>query len=714
MGWEIMQIFRRFKFELNAKLIKSRFKKINIYNIRGVRQLKMRTRLCGLFALLLIFTISTVDAIVYIKSEASIHSKILMYSDEILNRININANQSLSNEENFANQIIGSKDMVSNLVKCIEYNDYDYDRAILSQDIVKSLNNFAFTNKNIDGITFVFDENASIGTSNTKIDANDQNISKSINNAAKNGNGKYVWMSELDTTGKTSSIMDLMLLKSIKDPASNNIIGSIFIQYNIRELTNIFQNVNLSNNSNIFIINSNGKLVASNNEINKEYLSKNFIQNILNNNKNKTTNKVFTYKIANKNMTINYKPISGTDLVVISSIPNSDFIQELNFMQIFVVIIALICIILSMFIVIAISNSITIPITKFIQTVNKMKSGDLTSQTEDIMKDEIGDLFTNFNSMRNNTNILIKNVRTLSNNVYESTRKINHLTEQSGLSCKQVAADVDGIAQGAQKQFEATEKCDKSMQDLADLINAATGRIMEASEKIEGTREVTEEAMVSINFLNNKSEEENQYTKEIIKEISVLSNDMNKIREITSIILDISNRTNLLSLNAAIEAANAGQEGKGFSVVADEVRKLANQSKDASNKINNIINDIKVKTDDTVAEAKQATKIVNEQVQAVNDTNEIFKSISASMAGVNDKISQTRSSVDNIINIKNDTLNLIENISVISEKTTSVTQKVAVATQKQIANVDDLIGLVKLLDELAEKLSEAVQSFKIS
>jgi len=126
---------------------------------------------------------------------------------------------------------------------------------------------------------------------------------------------------------------------------------------------------------------------------------------------------------------------------------------------------------------------------------------------------------------------------------------------------------------------------------------------------------------------------------------------MKEIKKIIKMILDISGQTKLLALNATIEAARAGEAGKGFAVVASEVKKLANRTKDASNIINDILNNIQKKTELIVDYANNTSYIIAQQLDAVNETDNAFKTILEGMLDISEQINEVDSSVKEIVSL---------------------------------------------------------------
>jgi len=231
------------------------------------------------------------------------------------------------------------------------------------------------------------------------------------------------------------------------------------------------------------------------------------------------------------------------------------------------------------------------------------------------------------------------------------------------------------------------------------------------TEVVSNTRSLSEHAIVAVQSLNDKAVETNEVSEKIVNDIHGLNTDMKEIKKIVKMIVSIADQTNLLSLNAAIEAARAGEAGRGFAVVADEVKKLADQSKDASIMINDIINKIQEKTELTVGAANNASTIVKQQMDAVVETDTTFKTILDAMEGISKQMEHMAISAKDMIVSKENTLSSIDNISAVSQEAAATAEEVSASTEEQMAGSEELASFAKDLKEMAQELTSSISSF---
>lgn len=251
------------------------------------------------------------------------------------------------------------------------------------------------------------------------------------------------------------------------------------------------------------------------------------------------------------------------------------------------------------------------------------------------------------------------------------------------------------------------------MNVLSENINTVGDNMKVILDVITNTEQLSRDALASVNTLNNKAVETRNVTNKIVVDINELNTDMKEIRKIVKVIVDIAEQTNLLSLNASIEAARAGEAGKGFEVVAGEVKKLADQSKEASFGINNIINNIQRKTDSTATIANSAKDIISDQMYAVENTHAAFDSIMKAMDDISNQMLKVQSSVQGILTAKKYTVDSIEHIATISEEAAATVEEISANTEEQMFTYKDFVNLSKNLNDMAHELSNAINIFNI-
>lgn len=197
----------------------------------------------------------------------------------------------------------------------------------------------------------------------------------------------------------------------------------------------------------------------------------------------------------------------------------------------------------------------------------------------------------------------------------------------------------------------------------------------------------------------------------IHEQVQILEKQSKEIFTVTSIIQSISEQTNLLSLNAAIESARAGEAGKGFAVVADEIRKLAIQSENQTHSINKVIDEMLEQIKDVVRYMVKGQEIVMQQDQAVKETNIALAEVGTKMGRMAEYISIVTEQVLEVAKRTENNVEMIENISGVFEQTYANSQEVTILTEQQLVSVQTIEMAVEKLNDLSKNLSQMVNQF---
>ncbi|MFT4414395.1 methyl-accepting chemotaxis protein [Fredinandcohnia humi] len=339
--------------------------------------------------------------------------------------------------------------------------------------------------------------------------------------------------------------------------------------------------------------------------------------------------------------------------------------------------------------------------------------GDLTQQLAANSKDELGEMATSFNLMIGKLRELVRQVAINAEQVAAASEQLTASSEETTRATEQIASTVQEVAEGTDRQVQSVKETSETIQLLSKSVNQisssseiVTNTAIHASEKAsEGNKVVT----TVISQMNDMNETVNSLSDRVI----TLGNRSRQINEIIGAITGIADQTNLLALNAAIEAARAGEHGKGFAVVADEVRKLAEQSAESAQQISQLISIIQSDTEQAVLSMEDTTNKVADGIKLVHDAGRTFEQIQQAVLEVSSQIQEVTSAVQELSAGTEQMVQSVQLIAETSDVAADGTQSMSAATEEQLAAMEEIASSSSSLSKMAEDLQDIIRKFKV-
>lgn len=675
------------------KVLKNILKKSN----KGLREISIRTRLIASFSVVLFITVFFMSAFSLIYSGNIIEQKVSYYSAQEVKQINVNIQSRLELFETELFETIIQKDFQEKLGSYSTLSQAEkssFVNKVKSELFDKYINNkevLACVLTTTDG-QVVIDKNDNLHLFNSL---------KSIG-SINTGIGLE----------KVNEAYGLTVLKEIKAATGNmKTLGYVLISIQENALHSIYEDNVKRNHSKIMIIDSKGMVISDSDKSNlgQIYKDTKLIEMVM----RKDTEQNDTFNIGGKRYLVTKATIKDTDWSLVNMIPYSYINNEASVMRKITFVIGACIFILAVFVSLIISKSILKPLKKLSYFIEEGKYGRLKIDQSKHSKDELGEVTKNFNETVEKISVLIQKVKDISGRTLISTGNIEEVARQSYEASEEICGTMDEVTKGAVDQADGMAQSVYSLNNLTGAIDEIEVSLKEISEVVNYNMTLGHETSRAIDSLAKETEDTRGTMKRIAHIIAELVIYMKEIGQITDIITNISHQTNLLALNAAIEAARAGDAEKSFNVVAAEVRKLAEQSKDASSKINNIIAVLSQKTASIESKSIKTQEIVQQQVSAIEDTYHSITDIVNAMKDVEESIYVVMKEVDGLYQLKESTSKVIENISAVSEETASTTEEVTATAQQQIIGAQKVLELAKRLNVVVNKLNISMEAFEI-
>lgn len=328
--------------------------------------------------------------------------------------------------------------------------------------------------------------------------------------------------------------------------------------------------------------------------------------------------------------------------------------------------------------------------------------------------DEIGVLGKAFNSMVIKLRNIITNINSASDRVAASSTKLKEVSAEVSSVSNQITESIQTLAEGAEEQAGGVDNINSKIKNLAQGIDKLRKNNQNVEKLANEMRVAVEKGSGEISKVKDQMNNIKYSIEEVAEGIENLGLISNQIDDILEIINSIAEQTNMLALNAAIEAARAGETGRGFSVVAEEIRNLAEETVVSSEKISNLIKEIKEETNNASFKMKEGTREIESGSQVVMSAESAFGEIQLKIDEVVEGITQAVTVIKGVNQDSNEIVDNVDNISQIIESYAANTEEVAASSEEQVSSIEQLTSLADTLSDMAEELYKLVKTFKLN
>ncbi|UFJ39403.1 methyl-accepting chemotaxis protein [Brevibacillus humidisoli] len=360
-----------------------------------------------------------------------------------------------------------------------------------------------------------------------------------------------------------------------------------------------------------------------------------------------------------------------------------------------------------------ISRIITGPLKQIQSVAMRMAEGDLSvEQVKTKSKDEVGQLTQAINTMNDNIKGLIRQTAEIAQNVAGSSEELQASSTEMTRGIEQVSATAEQLASGATSQAENASETLGVIQQVSEEISEVAEHAGEMEKQSRLANQATQKGLDGVQQSIGQMqtiEEKVSTTSQIVAE---LGQKTEAVTQILAVINDIASQTNLLALNAAIEAARAGEQGRGFAVVADEVRKLAEQAAESTNQIAGILDAVRQEAGEAEASMGEVVEQVRLGSGKINETGELFSEITQIVYDLSSKVQRVNSSAEQIMQKSSQAVQSVESISAITQQSSASSEELAASMEQQSASMEEINGMAENLARMAEQLNQSIGRFR--
>lgn len=368
----------------------------------------------------------------------------------------------------------------------------------------------------------------------------------------------------------------------------------------------------------------------------------------------------------------------------------------------------------SIALVIFFTNRIVRPIREITKNAEEIANGNLAVEIVQVKtRDEVATLQKSFEQMTLNLREVITHVSDSSNQVAASAEELMASADETMKGTELISTSIQQVSEGAEHQTNMAKESARSAEESSTAVTLIAEKAKDTMEITIATNEKTMQGSAFVQDTVAQMRLINDAVIETDQALVTLNERSKEIVHILKLITDIADQTNLLALNAAIEAARAGEAGKGFAVVADEVRKLSEQTRKSVSDISDIAKEIEKDTRKTVTSINGVKEKVDSGLTIAHHTEVTFEDILISVEQVKEQVGDISSIANNIHIIVKDVANHANNMSTVASNTFDSSSSVAAASEEQLASMEEVTAAAISLANLAEDLQVRVSKFNI-
>lgn len=683
-----------------------------LFQMAKAMKLSSPIKSVGLKLFLIIFVsiiacVLTVGLIAYSKAKTLVEENVSEASYQTVKQVTNNLDIVFQTYSDLTLQMLIDKDIQGEL-RTLAETDQAFDILQSSRIVSDRLSNYIMGNSSITGVALIpLKEGKGIITAGTGLKADEVKNTEWFQKVQEM-EGRVTWIEPqangIIASKSNNSIAAARLIKSNVSKDSYVLVMEI----NMDAIKLRYNDVHLGSESTLSIANKTGQYVINDDsaKIGQPHLVS------LPAEQNKGRMKLLT--TAGDEVLAVYETSQTTEWRFVATIPVKELVEQAKSIRNVTILMVLLAAVIAVAIGMLVIFTVAKPLVSLRNLMVEGARGNLTVRSSiKERQDEIGELSNSFNEMMGQITSLAKQTTHSAAEVLFTATELTDASKKTAIAAKEIAVATEEIANGATSLAVEAEKgsdLTNQMNDQMKEVISANEQMVQSAVEVE---EASEQGTAYMGQLIQRTGMTEEMTRSMVEKVDALKESTGSIVKILDVLNNLTKQTNILSLNAAIEAARAGAAGKGFMVVADEIRKLADQSRQSIDIVGQITAKIQGEIEETVQVLSDAYPLFQEQITSVKEANQIFLTVQGQMVQFVEKLELGTTSINGLNQSQTVLSDAMTNVSAVAEQSSATSEEVASLSSEQLSISDSLVRLSEKLDTVSRGLKDSLSKFKI-